>query len=159
MNFNAIARFGCIAALLVTLAACQGKIFTGQGNFVPEQNRIVLAQEGSESGNWQGKNDLTVNYTTTRNQDVMQIAGDIQFNRHKQLDTFRFSIVLIDSDGNVLEVAPVASAGGRRKVEQVSFNREVTLPPGTRSFAFTYDGTTRGIGQGGSPTSFWSAPW
>lgn len=159
MNIFTSLRIGFVVILIVTLASCQGKFLTGQGRVVAEEKRIALQQEGSESGSWQGKTDLTVNYTTTRSQDTLQVAGDIVFKRHKLLDTFRFSLVLIDAEGNVLDVVPVASAGGRRKVEQVSFSKELTLPPGTRSFAFTYDGTTRGIGEGGSPTAFWSAPW
>ena len=132
---------------------------TGPRRVVAEETRIALKQNGPESGSWQGNNDLTVNYTTTRNQDTLQIAGDIVFKRHRLLDTFRFSLVLIDAEGNVLDIVPVTSAGGRHKVEQLSFSREVTVPPATRSVAFSYDGTTRGVGQGGSPNSFWSAPW
>ena len=159
MKTNVSFRIGLVLVLFVTMASCQGKLGTGQGRVVAEEKRIALQPEGSASGSWQGKKDLTVNYTTTRSQDTLQIAGDIVFNRHKLLDTFRFSLVLIDGEGNVLDVVPVTSAGGRQKVEQVPFSREVTLPPDTVSFAFTYDGTTRGIGQGGSPNSFWSAPW
>ena len=104
---------------------------TGQGKVVVEEKRIALQSEGSASGSWQGKTDLTVNYTTSRTRDTLRIAGDIVFQRHKLLDTFRFSLVLIDTDGNVLDVVPVTSAGGRRKVEQVSFSRELPLPPNT----------------------------
>ena len=156
---NTYLRIGSLLILITVLVSCQGKFMTGQGRVVAEEKRIALQSEGSASGSWQGKQDLTVNYTTTRSQDALQIAGDIVFKRHKQLDTFRFSLVLIDGDGNVLDIVPVTSAGGRRKVEQVPFSQEISLPPGTRSIAFSYDGTTRGIGQGGSPNSFWSAPW
>ncbi len=159
MVSNASLRIGSILILITVLVSCQGKLGTGHGRVVAEEKRIALQPEGSASGSWQGKKDLTVNYTTTRSQDTLQIAGDIVFNRHKLLDTFRFSLVLIDAGGNVLDIVPIQSAGGRRKVEQVAFSREVTLPPDTVSIAFTYDGTTRGIGQGGSPNSFWSAPW
>ncbi|KPJ78573.1 MAG: hypothetical protein AMJ54_02835 [Deltaproteobacteria bacterium SG8_13] len=159
MNINTSFRIGLILILLALLSSCQGKLLTAKGKTVAEQKRIALQPEGTASGSWQGKGDLTVNYTTTRTRDTLQIAGDIVFQRHKLLDTFRFSLVLIDTDGSVLDVVPITSAGGRRKIEQVSFSRELPLPPDTRSFAFTYDGTTRGIGEGGSPTSFWSAPW
>ena len=159
MKINASFRIGFMPILIATLVSCQGKLLTANGKFVAEEKRIALQQDGSASGSWQGKQDLTVNYTMTRNQNVLQIAGDIVFRGHKLLDTFRFSLVLIDADGSVLEVVPVTSAGGRRKVEQVSFSREMPLPPNTVYFAFSYDGTTRGIGEGGSPTAFWSAPW
>ena len=159
MIFNNFIRIGLILILVAMLAACQGKLFSVEGKLVVEEKRIALQQEGSASGSWQGKNDLTVNYTATRNQDVLQMAGEIRFNRPRLLDTFRFSLVLIDATGKILDVIPVTSAGGRQETEQVSFSHELTLPQGTRSFAFTYDGTTRGIGQGGSPNSFWSAPW
>ena len=159
MHPNTYLRIGSFLILMTVLASCQGKFMTGQGRVVAEEKRITLQSEGSASGSWQGKKDLTVNYTTTRNQDTLQIAGDIVFKRSKLLNTFRFSLVLIDADGNVLDIVPAASAGGRQEVEQVSFSQEMTLPPDTRFFAFTYDGTTRGIGQGGSPKSFWSAPW
>ena len=159
MHPSTYLRIGSLLILITMLASCQGKFMSGQGRVVAEEKRIALQSEGSASGSWQGKKDLTVNYTTTRSQDTLQIAGDIVFMRERLLDIFRFSLVLIDGGGNVLDVAPVTSAGGRQKVQQVPFSREITLPPNTMSFAFTYDGTTRGVGQGGSPNSFWSAPW
>ena len=159
MNPNAYLRLGLILILMTALAACQGKLFSVQGEFVVEEKRIALQQEGSASGSWQGKQDLTVSYTATRNQDLLQMAGDIVFRRPKMLDTFRFSLVLIDAEGKILDVIPVTTAGGRMETEKIAFSHELTLPPGTRFFAFTYDGTSRGVGQGGSPNAFWSAPW
>jgi hypothetical protein len=153
-------RVGFVLILLVTLASCHGKFMTDQGRVVAKEKRIGLQQEGSESGSWQGRTDLTVNYTTTRTGNVLQIAGDIVFNWQELLDTFRISLVLIDSNGSVLDVVPITSAGGNREAEQVSFSRELTLPPEAHSFAFAYNGVSRGIGTGqGSPTSFSLAPW
>ncbi len=159
MKINTSFRVGLVLILFFTLASCQGKFMTGQGKVVAEEKRIALQQEGSVSGSWQGKQDLKVNYTATRNQDILQMAGDILLRKHKKLVSFKFSLVLIDADGKILDLVPVTTAGGRQMIEQIPFSREVTLPPGTSYFAFTYDGTTSGIGQGGSPKSFWSAPW
>ena len=159
MKTNILFRIGLVLSLLLTLASCQGKFMSSQGRVVAEEKRIALQPEGSASGSWQGKQDLTVNYTATRNQDILQMAGDILLRKHKKLVSFQFSLVLIDADGKILDVVPVTTAGGRQKIEQIPFSREVTLPPDTSYFAFTYDGTTSGIGQGGSPKSFWSAPW
>ena len=159
MNPNAYLRIGLILVLMTALAACQSNPFSVQGKIVVEEKRIALQPEGSASGSWQGKQDLTVNYTATRNQDILQMAGDILLRKHKKLVSFQFSLVLIDAEGQILDVVPITTAGGRRKIEQIPFSREVALPPQTRYFAFTYDGTTSGIGQGGSPKSFWSAPW
>jgi hypothetical protein len=41
----------------------------------------------------------------------------------------------------------------------IIFKRDMQLPPGAQSMAFSYSGTSRGTGQNGSPNSFWSAPW
>ena len=159
MDHRAFQWIGVILVLILAMVSCQAKFLTGQGNFVPEEKRLDLPPEGSASGSWQGKTDLTVNYTTARTPEVLQISGDIVFRKQKKLVGFQFSTVLIDGEGRVLEVVPVTSAGGRRKIEQISFNKEIPLPPETRYFAFMYDGATSGTGQGGSPKSFWSAPW
>ena len=159
MISNNLLRIGLILMLVAALAACQGKLFSVEGKFVVEEKRIALQQQGTTSGSWQGKKDLTVDYTATRNQDVLQMAGEIKLKKHKKLNSFAFSLVLIDAEGKVLEVQPVVSAGGRQKIALLPFSHELTLPPGPRYFAFTYDGESSGIGQGGSPKSFWSAPW
>ena len=159
MRNNISFQIGLILVFVVTMASCQGKFMTGQGKVIAEEKRIALQQEGSSSGSWQGKKDLTVNYTATRNQDILQMAGDILLRKHKKLVSFQFSLVLIDADGKILDIVPVTTTGGRQKIEQIPFSREVTLLPGTKYFAFTYDGTTSGTGQGGSPKSFWSTPW
>ena len=159
MKITIFLRIGVVLFLFFTMASCQGKFMSDQGRVVAEEKRIALQQEGSESGSWQGKKDLTVNYTATRNQDILQMAGDILLKKHKKLVSFQFSLVLIDADGQILDIVPVTTAGGRQKIEQIAFSREVTLPPGTSYFTFTYDGTTSGIGQGGSPKSFWSGHW
>ena len=153
-------QIGFVLILIVTMASCQGKFMTDQERVVAEEKRIGLQQEGSESGSWQGRTDLTVNYTTTRTGNVLQIAGVIVFNWQEMLDNFRISLVLIDANGSVLDIVPITSAGARREVEQVSFNKELTLPSDARSFAFTYNGEARGIGTGqGSPTYFRLTPW
>ena len=150
---------GFLLILPIALAGCQGKMFSVEGAFVAEEKRIALPQEGSSSGSWQGKKDLTVNYTLARTQNELQMSGDILLRRHKKLVSFSFSTVLIGGDGKVLEVVPVTTGGGRRKIEQISFNRELSLPPDARFFSFSYSGTTGGTGDSGSPKSFWSAPW
>jgi len=159
MNRNAFCVFGAILFLIITLAACQSKLFTAKGKMVVEEKRIAIQQNGSVSGSWQGKSDLTIDYTANRSQDELQMAGDILFRKHEKLNSFRLSLVLIDAGGNILDVVPIATAGGRHQIEQLPFTHELTLPPDARYFAFTYDGTSSGVGAGGSPSSFWSAPW
>jgi hypothetical protein len=159
MNLNAIARFGCIAALVVTLAGCQSKLLSVEGKLVAEENRIALPSEGSASGSWQGKTDLVVEYSVSRMAEALQMAGEIVFRRQKLLNNFQCSVVLIGGNGTVLKVAGIATASGLEETERIPFSHEIQLPPATRFFAFSYSGTSRGRGNSGSPNSFWSAPW
>lgn len=160
MRTIAVMRIGMILTILLPLTACQSKLFTAEGKPVAAEKRMALPAEGSESGSWQGKTDLTVNYTVTRAQDTVQISGDIVFKkRHKKLNTFQSSLVLVDANGAVLTVTGMATAGGRDVVERVSFNIEQPLPPTARFFAFSYTGETSGRGDNGSPKQFWSVPW
>ena len=162
MLTNAFLRMGVILLLLLPLTACQSKRVTAEGRTVAPERRISLPAEGSASGSWQGKNDLTVNYTVTRTQDTLQISGDIVLDRRhsrKKLNTFTCSLVLIDANGAVLTVSGIATAGGRNEVERVAFSHEQQLPPPARFFAFSYSGQTSGVGDQGSPKQFWSVPW
>ncbi len=141
-------------------AACSSKMFTAEGKFVAEERRLDLKEGGPFPRDWQGKGkQLKIKYEYIRKQDNLQIMGDIVFRREKNLNDFRCSIVLIDSAGKVLLVQGMVVAGGRQKMEKISFKHELQLPPGSQSMAFTYSGTSRGSGDSGSPSSFWSAPW
>ena len=153
--------FGFMLLIVAMLAAaCSSKMFTAEGKFVAEEKRLDLKEGGPFPREWQGKgNQLTIKYEYIRNQDDLQIMGDIVFRREKNLDNFSCSIVLIDAAGTVLLVQGMVIAGGREQIETIPFKHEMQLPPGTQSMAFSYSGTTRGTGGSGSPNSFWSSPW
>jgi hypothetical protein len=102
---------------------------------------------------------LTVNYDYLRNVDKLQISGEVLFKREKTLDNFRCNLVFISSEGTILQITRVASAPVRQDVSKLPFNRELELPKGTRSMAFSYSGASSGGAGSGSPNSFWSVPW
>lgn len=150
---------GAILISIWLLAACQSKFFTAEGRFVAEEKRTAIELGGSASGSWQGKTDLVVEYTMTTTAQSMQIAGEIVFRRTRILNTFQCMVVLIDANGNVLQVEGIVSSGGRDEVQRIPFSREIKLPPAARYFAFSYSGTSGGRGNSSSPNSFWSSPW
>jgi hypothetical protein len=140
-------------------AACSSKMFTAEGKLVAEERRLDLKEGGPYPRDWKGKNRLTIKYEYIRKQDNLQIMGDIVFNREKNLNDFRCSIVLIDAAGKVILVEGLVVAGGRQKTIEIPFKKEMQLPPGAHSMAFSYSGTSGGTGNSGSPNSFWFAPW
>ena len=160
MNRKTLISVGAILILIALLTACQSKLLSEEGQFVAEDHRIALPLGGSASGNWQGKADLMVEYTVTTTPQLLQIAGEIVFNREQRLSIFTCSLVLIDANGLTLTVDGIATAGGREDyIQRVQFSHEMQLPPASRYFAFSYNGETSGTGNGGSPNSFWASPW
>ena len=113
---------------------------------------------GSHQGSWETRH-LTVNYDYLRNEDKLQISGEVLFRREKTLAKFHCNLVLISSQGTVLQITRVASAPVRQEIRKLSFRRKLELPEGTRSMAFSYSGAVGGGHGSGSPSSFWSVPW
>ena len=106
---------------------------------------------GPYKGEWQSK-DLTFTYEYTKEPGRVAIHGEVKFKRAKRLDTFTFEANLIDSEGHVLH--------RRREFQVVPVESEIQAPEGTWGVAFSYSGTTHGIGEGaGSPNQFWLTPW
>ena len=122
---------------------------------VPEKKRIELLEGGPYKGEWKTR-DLTLIYEYSREPGRLLMSGVVKFRSYKTLDDFSLGANLIDAEGKVVHKHRIASAGGRRQIEEIPFESEVKLPSETWGVAFSYKGTVRGIGQGaGSPTSFW----
>jgi hypothetical protein len=150
---------GFMLVIFVMLAAaCSSQMFTAEGKLVAEDRRLDLKEGGPFPRDWQGKH-LKIKYEYVRKQDDFQIMGDIVFKKERKLANFRCSIVLIDAAGKVLLVEGLVVAGGRQKTMEIPFKKEMQLPLGAQSMAFSYSGASGGTGQSGSPSSFWSSPW
>jgi len=149
---------GIIVTAALMAVACSGKMFTSEGKFVAEDKRIELSEGGSYRGSWETMH-LTVNYDYLRNEDKLQISGEVLFKREETLASFHCNLVFISSQGTILQITRVTSAPVRQDVSKLSFNRELELPKGTRSMAFSYSGAEGGGKGSGSRNLFWSVPW
>ena len=161
MNRSILVGAGFILILIVLLAACNSMFATGKGRIVKEEYRMDLPSQGYTTGSWQGRRRLlTCNYTINTDQEALLITGDIRFVRQVLWASFVFNVVLIDEEGAVIEILPLARTGKRtEEVEVLQINRELQLPPGTQYFTFSYNGQAGGVGDMGSPKPFWSKPW
>ena len=161
MNRSILVGAGFVLILIGLLAACQSGFATGKGRIVKEEYRIDLPSQGYTTGNWQGRRRLlTCQYTINTDQEAMLITGEIRFVRQVLWTRFVFNVVLIDEEGAVILILPIARTAKRQEeVEMLPLNRELQLPPGTQYFTFSYSGQASGVGDMGSPKSFWSKPW
>ena len=154
-----IRLFAFAAILVIALAACSATNKTRSDKTVPESKRIELRDGGPYQAKWVAR-DLTMNYEYNREAGQLVISGQVKFKREKRLQNFNLEAVLIDDSGRPTHNQFIASAGGRRMIQEVPFKAEMQVPDGTWGISFGYSGTSRGSGQGsGSPNSFWQTPF
>ena len=151
--------FGAVFIYALTAGIIPDVFAKKKQRTVPEDKRIELQDGGPYQGEWQAK-DLTFTYEYTKEPGRIAINGEVKFKRAKRLDTFTLEANLIDTEGHVLHRQRIGIAGGRREIQVVPTKAEIKAPEGTWGVAFSYSGTTRGIGEGaGSPNQFWLTPW
>jgi hypothetical protein len=135
-----------LALLLLagSIFGCQGILDAVKGSYVPPEKRVELA-EGRHSASWH-TDDLNVNYEYVRSGDRMAIAGAVLFDS-SMISTFQSSrefhldLVLIDSEGNLLESNGLVSIGSRRYLSTpIMFQDTFSLPKETAAIAFSYAG-------------------
>ena len=152
---------GLLLLAVLYLAGCQSINLSPTGGFVSSEARIALP-EGRQSDTWQTR-ELSVNYTSSRNGNELNVEGVIRFtsmmtNTYSNLHEFQLGIVCLDEGGKVLESKGLISSA-RENFSPLPFKKTLTLPAGTRSMAFTFRGTASQSDEGGGDTSsIWHYP-
>jgi hypothetical protein len=124
---------------------------------VSAADRLSIEQS-RYSGQWKG-DDLTVEYSYSKDQGQMDISGNIRFASflilgYTRLEDFRLGAIFLDENGRVLkEIGLVANHDA---FDLIPFNHRINLPPNAVFMAFSYQGKATGVRRG--RTSFWFYP-
>lgn len=150
-------KLASVAISVIVLAACST---TGSNSerTVPESKRHELLDGGPYKAVWTAR-ELTLNYEYVREPARLLLSGSVRFPRGKKLISFVLGAHLIDAEGKIIHEEAIASAGTRQRVEQIAIDSEVKIPAETWGIAFSYEGSSGGGGQSGSPRSFWQTPF
>jgi hypothetical protein len=146
-----------VVAVTVLIAVSQiMSAHAGPGSVSPE-DRLSIEQP-RYSGQWKG-NDLTVEYTYSKDQGHIDLTGNVRFSYsltmgYKNLRDFRLGAVLLDQNGRVIE--EIGLLTNRGSLDPISFSRRIKLPSNAVSMAFSYQGKATDVGR--DKTSFWFSP-
>jgi uncharacterized protein YceK len=152
-----------VLMILALLTGCGSLSFSVVGKTVSEGNRIPLVESGTENAHWQTR-DLTLTYRYERNQSNLSLEGTVDLdaslrNNFTYIEYFHMDVIFLDSQGKVLEMRGLISSSPEPIDRPINFRRMLTLPPGSRSIAFSYRGQARSASdETGSSTYFWEYP-
>ncbi len=128
---------------------------------VSPADRLSIEQP-QYSGKWKG-NDLTVEYSYSKDQGQMELSGKVVFSYsmvmgYSRMEDFRLAVIFLDENGRVLKEAGLATNAG--SFDPISFHNRINLPSNTVFMAFSYQGRAydTGSNSGGGITSFWHSP-
>ena len=106
---------------------------------------------------WKG-NDLSVEYSYSKDQGQMDLSGTVRFSYgltmgYTTLKNFRLSAIFLDENGRVLK--EIGLATDRDTLQPIPFSRRLPLPLNAVFIAFSYQGVACDMG---GRTSFWFNP-
>jgi len=167
-RWNAVIAFLLFSGILL-VSPCDAPAAGGNMVIIPEQ-RISLSESGQAGGKWDAR-DLSIEYRYSAGGGFFKIAGtiniadSIRYN-YDWMPSFHAEVIFGDAQGRVIGTGALLTTrvSGSDRWEPVGFSRQISLPPGTACFAFSYRGEVveakggRGGGGGGNPTSIWLHP-
>jgi len=145
---------------ILSIAASQLVDRDAGARSVPSSDRLSIT-EPRYSGQWKG-NDLTVEYSYSRDRGKMDLSGNIRFADfmvlgYSNLLYFHLGAVFVDASGRVVQEIGLATS--RDSFDSVPFHQIINLPSNAVSMAFTYEGkAAEGSDDGSGLTSFWHYP-
>lgn len=150
--------------LFVCLTGCQGSLMGLGGRTVAQEERIPLAQQGTDKGSWQAR-DLTVHYDVVRNGTELKLSGKVAFAdliryNFSILDYFHLDVIVADSQGKVLDMSGLVTRSNSDPNDPEQFDRVLAVPATAAFMAFSYRGQAHegGDKDGGSSSYFWTYP-
>ena len=158
-----------LVGFLFGMIACQHSIFTYNGRLVKPANRIPLKEGGPHKSEWK-EEDLTLNYNYQKQGDALEISGEVTFADHlvynfRDFNDFFLTVYFTDMGGKINGEQTLTSAGVGQQIEKMSFNRRLTLPPGSEGMVFGYRGHAVDRSSGGAfgfegsvDWEFWKTP-
>lgn len=162
-NWNHKIQWLFFIVIFSGLLSCMNYI-TYKGHEVAEEDRLPIHDGGPNHGFWQ-TNDLSVNYVYHKTANDIQLSGEISFavhlmNSFSSLDSFHLRIYFLDGDGRIIEGKGIFYSGYKVSIENMEFNRRLSLPADTTAMVFSYTGTAsdQSGDEGKLNYEFWKSP-
>lgn len=143
---------------------------TYEGREVAEEDRIEIKEGGPNKGAMQTY-DLTLDYVYEQKKDGFTLSGKISWSKHiennfRMLEHFYLSVYFVDSFGKIIKGKGIIHSGHNMEVENMSFEKHVTLPSGAVAMVFSYSGKAsehstvgeRNVQGGRTDWEFWKSP-
>ena len=134
----------CVSLIfLVSMIACQSRLFSYRGRTIEPDRRMNLMVDGSYEGIWETF-DLTINYRYEKKAETLQLSGDAELSDHYKfnyaaLRNFFLTLFFLDDKGKVQESELLLNASFSNIDDRFTFNKSLEIPRGTSSIAFYYD--------------------
>ena len=146
-----------VIAVAFFISASQITAADAGAQFVSVVDRLSI-EHPRFSGQWKG-NDLSVEYSYSKDQGQMELSGKARFSYslsmgYSNLQDFHLGAIFLDENGKVLE--QIGLATNLDTLDPVPFNRRINLPPNAVFMAFSYQGIASDAGRG--KTTFWFDP-
>ena len=157
-----------IVALSVLLSCTS--YLTYEGHEVAKEDRIEIKEGGPNKGAMRTY-DLILDYVYEQKKDGFTLSGKISWSRHieynfRTLEHFSLKVYFVDSFGKIIEGKDIVRSGHNVEIENLSFEKHLTLPAGAVAMVFSYSGRATEHGtagnlnvQGGQTDwEFWKSP-
>ncbi|HOV85024.1 MAG TPA: hypothetical protein PLM79_01595 [Syntrophobacteraceae bacterium] len=149
--------------VLVLTAACQTISLDYRSGRVLEQDRIALPDNAEQQGVWKTR-EAVVEYRFARRGNELKISGVMKFaepitNNFSGIEHSHLDAIFVNPQGKVLEIRGLMSSAFAHPESPQKFENRLSLPPGTESLAFSYQGRAFSSGLDNNDLySFWYYP-
>lgn len=152
-----------MTVVLLALAGCRILSLDYRAGRVPEQDRISIPENSEQADVWRTR-EAAVEYHYLRKGSDLRISGVMKLgepitNNYSGIEYSHLDVILVDSEGNVLEMRGLMSSCWTHPEAPQPFDLRIILPPGADAMAFSYRGKAFSGGtEGGDVYSFWYYP-
>ena len=134
----------CLLSLLATGCVETSMMFHGNSPS-PAMNVVTLQKGGTYSGTW-NTFDLTIDYTYSLNDRSFEVSGKAYLGDHYEMNYNAITklfvyMFFLDENSKVLKTTKIVRAMTGSMDEIMTFTQQYTVPSGSTSITFGYDGT------------------
>lgn len=139
-----LAAASIFCALTLGVGCSSTLLLSYEGRRSLPWERIAWCDAAGASGVWKTL-DLNIHYRCERGEDRLTLSGKVTFTpatqNHSRLVQFHAVLLLLDSDGLVVDTLPLATSSPSASPRlPVAFTREIPLSRDYAGFSFAYTG-------------------
>lgn len=154
-----------IVIAAVCLCGCNGNLHAPDTTSPPRPRKLVQLQPGNHQGVWK-TDELAVKYVYQMTPETLKISGTVELvggfslccNAVKRLV---IRVVFFDIQENEIKSEFFYSPSNNHPIQllPMNFDRNFSIPAGTSTISFDYDGELISGGQGPGRVTIWYSPF